>query len=99
MKSTKKTRTESIKRIKSFMGDNLLSPEEQKSLQDVLDVLEDAEEYADLWNKIDNHIGINRVASIITMKVLFGEEMNLGHASHLCKILSSASYNVSGRNL
>lgn len=98
MKSTRKTRTESIKRIKSFMSDNLLLPDEQKSLQDVLDVLEDAEEYAEVWNQIDRHIGISRVSSIISQGHT-GPSMNLGCAEDLCKILSSASYNVSGMNL
>jgi len=98
MKSTRKTRKESIEKITSFMNSNLLTPAESSSLQDVLDVLEDAQEYTEIWRAVDNQIGLNKVPSIIT-KIMVGEEMNLGHASHLCKILSSASYNVSGRNL
>lgn len=99
MKSTPKTRKESIEKITSFMNGNLLTPEETSSLRDVLDVLEDAQEYAALWRNIDNRIGINKVSSIVTMKPMVGPQMDIRSAEDLCDILSSLSYNVSGRNL
>lgn len=99
MKSTRKTRKESIEKIKSFMDGNILLPDEQKSLQDVLDVLEDAEEYASLWNKIDYHIGISRISSIVTPGNMNGPSINLHYAEDLCNIISSVTYNVSSNNL
>lgn len=99
MKSTPKTRKESIEKITSFMNGNLLTPGESSSLRDVLDVLEDAQEYAALWRNIDNRIGINKVSSIVTMKPMVGPQMDIRSAEDLCDILSSLSYNVSNRNL
>jgi len=99
MKSTTKTRKESIEKITSFMNGNLLTPEETSSLRDVLDVLEDAQEYASLWRNIDNRIGINKVSSILTMKPMVGPQMDIRSAEDLCDIVSSLSYNVSHRNL
>lgn len=99
MKSTTKTRKESIEKITSFMNGNLLTPEETSSLRSVLDVLEDAQEYAALWRNIDNRIGINKVSSIMTMKPMVGPQMDIRSAEDLCDIISSLSYNVSHKNL
>lgn len=99
MKSTSKTRKDSIEKITSFMNSHLLTPEETSSLRDVLDVLEDAQEYASLWRNIDNRIGINKVSSILTWKPMVGPQMDIRSAEDLCDIISSLSYNVSHRNL
>lgn len=99
MKSTSQTRKESIEKIASFINDNLLTPEETSSLRSVLDVLEDAQEYAALWRNIDNRIGINKVSSIMTMKPMVGPQMDIRSAEDLCDIISSLSYNVSHKNL
>jgi len=67
MKSTPKTRKESIDKIQTFISDNILSSEERESLQNVLGVLEDATEYARFMQDIDLQVGLSRIHDIVVI--------------------------------
>ena len=64
MKSTPVVRKEARDKIELALKSSLLDTEERESLQNVLNIINDVDEYATFWRELDFHIGLNQVRDL-----------------------------------